>query len=171
MAESPPENTPESNPESSSEQPLLIQTQYIKDLSFENPNAPGIYGILNKETPTLNITLDVQSRHLGARTYEVVLCLRVQTKTPETTAFLLELDYAGVVNVVDTIPEDEVLPLVMIEAPRHFFPFARSILATVTREGGFPPLIINPIDFKQFYAQRQKNAGQKNAAPENAAPA
>ncbi len=156
--EQPPQNPPESPPESLSDQQLVIQTQYIKDLSFENPNAPEIFEVLNKQAPELNINLDVQSRLLGERTYEVVLRLRVQAKSQEKTAFLVELAYAGIVKVVDAVPEDQVHPLLMVEAPRYLFPFARSVLATATREGGFPPLLINPIDFEQFYAQRQKNA-------------
>lgn len=160
MAESPPEQPPESPPES----PLVIQSQYIKDLSFENPNAPEIYRHLAEQTPTLNITLDVQPRHLAERVYEVVVCLRVQTKTPEKTAFLVELDYAGIVKIIDTVPEDEIEPLLMIETPRLLFPFARGILAMATREGGFPPVVVNPVDFEQFYAQHKKNAVQNAAA-------
>ena len=158
MADSPPEQPPQNPPESPPDQQLVIQTQYIKDLSFEKPNAPEIFAVLNKQAPELNINLDVQSRLLGERTYEIVLRLRVQAKTQEKTAFLVELDYAGIVKVVDAVPEDQVQPLLMVEAPRYLFPFARSVLATATREGGFPPLLINPIDFEQFYAQRQKNA-------------
>ena len=147
-----------------SERPLVIHSQYIKDFSFENPNAPEIFGAMSEETPTLNITLDVQPRQLQERTYEIVLILRVQAEVQEKTTFLVELDYAGVAQVSDAIPEGEVEPLLMIETPRYFFPFARNVLATITRDGGFPPLVINPIDFEQFYERHKKNALQPAAA-------
>jgi preprotein translocase subunit SecB len=152
MAESPPER------------PLVIHSQYIKDLSFENPNAPEIFAALSEQGPALNITLDVQSRHLTERTYEIVLLLRVQATVQEKTTFLVELDYAGVVKVDNATAEADLEPLLMIEAPRYFFPFARNVLATITRDGGFPPLVINPIDFEQFYARHKKGALQAVAA-------
>jgi len=152
MADTPPERL------------LVIHSQYIKDFSFENPNAPDIYAAMSEHTPALNITLDVQPRQLSERTYEIVLLLRVQAQVQEKTTFLIELDYAGVVQVPDAVPESEMEPLLMIEAPRHFFPFARNVLATITRDGGFPPLVINPIDFEQFYARHKKNAPQATAA-------
>ncbi len=146
------------------ERPLIIHSQYIKDFSFENPNAPEIFSALNEQGPALNITLDVQPRLLSERTYEIVLLLRVQAKVQEKTTFLIELDYAGVVKVADAVPESEMEPLLMIEAPRYFFPFARNVLATITRDGGFPPLVINPIDFEQFYARHKKNNQQTAVA-------
>jgi len=148
------------------ERPLTIHSQYIKDFSFENPNAPDIYALMSEHTPALNITLDVQPRQLNGRTYEIVLLLRVQAQVQDQTTFLIELDYAGVVQVAEAIPEAEVEPLLMIEAPRYFFPFARNVLATITREGGFPPLVINPIDFEQFYARHKKEALQATAVAE-----
>lgn len=164
MAENPPETPPETPPENPPERPLVIHSQYIKDFSFENPNAPEIFTALAEQTPVLNITLDVQPRQLNERTYEVVLLLRVQAEVQKKTTFLVELDYAGVVKVADTVPESDVEPLLMIEAPRYFFPFARNVLAMVTRDGGFPPLVINPIDFEQFYEQHKKTSAPAAAA-------
>jgi preprotein translocase subunit SecB len=148
MAESPPN------------QLLVIHTQYIKDLSFENPNAPAIFSEPNNQAPTLNISLDVRSAQLNEHTHEVVLTLRAQATLPEKSAFLAELDYAGVVSVPDSAAADEVERLLKVEAPRYLFPFARNVLAFATREGGFPPLIVNPIDFAQFHARRNSNAAQ-----------
>ena len=148
------------------ERPLVIHSQYIKDFSFENPNAPEIFGTMTEQTPSLNITLDVQPRQLGKRSYEIVLTLRVQAEVQEKTTFLVELDYAGVAQVADSVPENEVERLLMIETPRYFFPFARNVLASITRDGGFPPLVINPIDFEQFYERHKKNA--LKAAPDAA---
>ena len=146
--------------ESPANQMLVIHTQYIKDLSFENPNAPAIFSEPNNQAPTLNISLDVRTAQLDARTYEVVLSLRAQASLPERSAFLAELEYAGVVSVPDAAAEADVEHLLKVEAPRHLFPFARNVLAFATREGGFPPLIVNPIDFAQVHARRHGNAGQ-----------
>ena len=139
---------------------LVIHTQYIKDLSFENPNAPAIFSEQNSQAPTLNISLDVRSTRLSERTYEVVLSLRAEATLPEKSAFLTELEYAGVVSVAETVAEADVEHLLKVEAPRYLFPFARNVLAFATREGGFPPLIVNPIDFAQVHARRQSNAAQ-----------
>lgn len=139
------------------EQPVVINTQYIKDLSFENPNAPGIYAAMSGRSPELQIALDVRPAQVTSRTYEVLLSLRVQATAEEKTAFLVELDYAGMVTLGESVPQSQVEPLLMIEVPRHLFPFARNTLAAITRDGGFPPLVVNPIDFEQFY-QRHKRA-------------
>jgi len=152
MAENPPEK------------PLVIHSQYIKDFSFENPNAPEIFSVISEQGPALNVTLDVQPRPLGERAFEVVLRLRVEAAAQEKTTFLVELDYAGVVKIAETVPESEMEPLLMIEAPRYFFPFARNVLAMITRDGGFPPLVINPIDFEQFHARQKKLAEEAAAA-------
>ncbi|HEY5598025.1 MAG TPA: protein-export chaperone SecB [Kiloniellales bacterium] len=153
MAEGPPDQT------------LVIHTQYIKDLSFENPNAPGIFTNQNNQQPALNISLDVRSTKLSDRTFEVVLTLRAQATTAETTAFLAELDYAGVVSVAASVAEADVEPLLKVEAPRFLFPFARNMLAVVTREGGFPPLFVNPIDFESIHARRKQSSESSVTAP------
>ena len=145
-------------------QPLVIHSQYVKDLSFENPNAPGVYGTLGNRSPALDISLDVRPLHLNNRTYEILLALRVQASIDEKTAFLVELDYAGVVSVVETASAEQMERLLMIEAPRYFFPFARNMLAAITRDGGFPPLVINPIDFEQFFLKHKKDTLQAAAA-------
>ncbi len=153
MAEAPPD------------QPLVIHTQYIKDLSFENPNAPGIFTNPNSGQPALNISLDVRSKKLSERTFEVVLTLRAQATSEETTAFLAELDYAGMVSVAASVAEADVERLVNVEVPRFLFPFARNMLAVVTREGGFPPLFVNPIDFASIHARHKQSGEQSAAAP------
>ncbi|MFQ6018963.1 MAG: protein-export chaperone SecB [Kiloniellaceae bacterium] len=152
------------------DQLLVINTQYIKDLSFENPNAPKIYSALAERPPELNINIDVKSTPLHQRTFEVVLNMRIQATASEQTAFLVELDYAGMVTLAESVSAAEAEALLLIETPRHLFPFARSIVAAVTRDGGFPPLVVNPIDFEQFYRLHKKARGQAPAAAEAAAP-
>lgn len=144
--------------ETRSEPPLLIQAQYIKDLSFENPNAPGVYTAISNNPPDITVNIDINPTPLDDRVYEVVLSFRITAMSGEQTAFLIELDYAGIVTVHTSVPDEEIEQLLLTEVPRFLFPFARSTLAEVTREGSFPPLVINPIDFEQFYHHRKKNA-------------
>lgn len=143
---------------------LTINTQYVKDHSFENPNAPAIYGTLRTEKPDLNVSVEVTPRQLQDQIYEVVLGLKASAKIGETTAFLAELDYAAVVSLAPDLTEEMRERLVMIEVPRHLFPFARAILADDTRDGGFPPLMMNPIDFAQIYVNRRAGAAEGGRA-------
>ncbi len=140
--------------------PFHIQTQYVKDLSFENPNAPEVYVSLSQSQPEVNVNIDVTSRHLAERTFEVVLNLRVGAKVEDKTAFLVDLHYAVLINLHPNLPEAEIEAVLLKEGPRFIFPFARSVVADVTREGGFPPLAINPIDFDRFY-ERNKQANSQ----------
>jgi preprotein translocase subunit SecB len=134
---------------------LLLNTQYIKDLSFENPNAPLVYADLQKG-PDVDVNIDVQVRHLQDRLYEVVLTSRVRASLKDKVAFLIELDFAGLATVGHQVPQSEIEQLMLVEVPRFLFPFARSIIGNVTRDGGFPPLLINPIDFEELYRNRQQ---------------
>ena len=138
--------------------PLTIQVQYLKDLSFENPQAPGHYNELQAaaavQGPNVNIEVSTNARALGNDNYEVTLVLRGEAKHDNRTLFLAEVSYAGVFTV-SGLNEEQAKPLLMIEAPRHLFPFARAILADATRDGGFPPLMIHPIDFTTLYRQQQ----------------
>lgn len=147
---------------------LTINTQYVKDHSFENPNAPGIYGSMRTEKPDLNVSVEVTPTQLQGSVYEVVLGLRASAKVGETTAFMAELDYAAVVSLSPDIDDELREHLVMIEVPRHLFPFARAILADDTRDGGFPPLMMSPIDFGQLYLSR-KQASKAEAETGNGA--
>lgn len=149
--------------------PLTIQMQYVKDLSFENPNAPETFAALSKTPPEIQVNIDVRPAHLSERLYEVVLTLRVTANVTQKPAFLVELDYAGLAAVGGSVPEADMEPLLLAEVPRHLFPFARSVLATVTREGGFPPFLLTPINFQQFYLQHKK--GSMAAAGASAAEA
>ncbi len=144
--------------ETQSEPSFLINAQFIKDLSFENPNAPQIYAKLRENPPEITINMDVSSTPLDKRVYEVVLFFRITAMSGEQAAFLIELDYAGIVTVHTSVPDEDIERLLLTEVPRHLFPFARSTLAEVTREGSFPPLLINPIDFDQVYRHRKKNS-------------
>lgn len=150
--------------------PLVINMQYTKDMSFENPNAPMVYGEIAKGSPDLSIDIDVQPAKLQDRTFEVVLNLQAKAMTGDKTAFLVELDYAGVITIGEQITKPEDIQfLVMVDAPRHLFPFARQILAEATRNGGFPPLVINPVDFLGLYQQRMAAFAEAAEKAEGAA--
>ena len=155
--------------ETQSAPPLLIQAQYIKDLSFENPNAPDVYAAISNNPPEITVNIDVNPTPLEKGVYEVVLSFRITAMSGEHTAFLVELDYAGIVTVHESVPEEDIEKLLLTEVPRHLFPFARSTLAEVTREGSFPPLVINPIDFEQFFHRHKKNAPDAMKSEETAA--
>ena len=129
-------------------QQLIVNAQYIKDLSFENPRAP--HSLRPQTTqPQVEINVDVGAQNLGPDTFEVVLTIKSSAKIQEEALFLVELAYAGVVTVRN-VPQEMLSAVVLVETPRLLFPFARNIIADTTRDGGFPPLMINPIDFAEL---------------------
>lgn len=141
--------------------PITVNAQYIKDLSFENPNAPN--SLVNTgKAPDVDVNINVEAKKLSDMGYEVALKINAKAKTEEGPAFIVELAYACIMTL-NGVPEDQVQPVLMIEGPRLLFPFARQIVADATRDGGFPPLLINPIDFVAMYQQNaaatQKEAG------------
>jgi len=125
---------------------VQIIGQYVKDLSFENPGAP----MTLTARPQIDLGVDLQARRLDPERYEVELKLRVSAKSEEKTVFLLELVYAGLF-FIQSAPEDLLQPILLIEGPHMLFPFARRIVADVIRDGGMPPLMIEPIDFAALY--------------------
>lgn len=141
---------------------LSILTQYIKDLSFENPRAP--YGLqAGQPRPEIEIQVDVRASQLGEGQYEVIVELNVDAKAGENAVFLIELAYGGIFTLAN-IPEDSLQPLLLIECPRLLFPFARRVVADCTRDGGFPPLMIDPIDFVTLYRRRLQQATETAGA-------
>ena len=140
--------------------PVHVLVQYIKDFSFENPNAPQSL-LPGQAQPEVGIGVDVQVRPANDDIYEVSLQLRAEAKQGDTVAFLVELSYGGLFQLPG-VPQEHLHPILMIEGPRLLFPFARAIVADATREGGFPPLMLNPIDFADLY-RRQMAAQQQGA--------
>tara|TARA_Y100001970_G_scaffold294127_1_gene447256 strand:- start:106996 stop:107493 length:498 start_codon:yes stop_codon:yes gene_type:complete len=133
-----------------------IVSQYIKDLSFENPNAPQ--SVDNPNYPNVNVNVAVQANNAIDETYEVDLKITAEAKDEDKLAFILELVYGGLFRVLN-IPKDQIQPVLLVECPRLIFPFARRIVADVTGDGGFPPLQLNPMDFMALY--REKIAEKK----------
>ncbi|WP_417430911.1 protein-export chaperone SecB [Kiloniella sp.] len=150
------------------QQPLVIKMQFIKDLSFENPHSPMIYPMMSEKAPQLDINVDVTPTQLSDTAYEVVLNIRGSATIDDKTAFMIELDYGGVVTLAEGLEAQIVELLLMVESPRYLFPFARNIVADITRDGGFPPLIMNPIDFHQMFMQRKSETAAAEANAEMA---
>jgi preprotein translocase subunit SecB len=138
-------------------QQLLINAQYIKDLSFENPRAPQSL-MQQAGPPAVEINVDVKAQGIGPENYEVVLTINASAKAQNETLFLVELSYAGIVTIRN-VPQEMLGAVVLVETPRLLFPFARNVIAETTRDGGFPPLMINPIDFAEL-ARRNATAQQ-----------
>jgi len=137
--------------------PLTIHGQYIKDLSFENPRAPQ--SLIEQKQPQLSLNVNVTTRQFDAKTFEVTLSVEANAQTPEKEPlFMLELVYAGTVSLGD-VPQEAYGPLLLIETPRLLFPFARAIVANATREAGFPPLNVAPVDFAALYRQQLEASG------------
>jgi preprotein translocase subunit SecB len=134
-------------------QPTLnILAQYVKDLSFESPKAPA--SLRSRTTPPdININVNVNANPISEKEFDVVLTLSAQAGKDKETLFNVELVYGGVFNI-DGFPQEHVLPVLFIECPRLLFPFARQIIAEATRNGGFPPLLIDPIDFATMFQQK-----------------
>jgi preprotein translocase subunit SecB len=146
-------------------QQLFLNAQYIKDLSFENPRAPQTL-IQQTAQPDVEINVDVKARNLGPDVFEVVLTINATARAQGEPVFLVELAYGCVVTIKNT-PAELVPGLVLVETPRIVFPFARAIIANATRDGGFPPLMINPIDFGELLRRQQADAqalGSANTA-------
>jgi preprotein translocase subunit SecB len=143
-------------------QRLIVNAQYIKDLSFENPRAPQSL-TQQSSAPAVDINVDVNAQNLSPDTYEVVLTVKASATIGGEALFLLELVYGAVVTVRN-MPRDMLPPVLLVETPRLMFPFARNIVADATRDGGFPPLMINPIDFTELL---RRNTAQAPDAPAN----
>ncbi len=146
-------------PGNAQQMPLVVNAQYIKDMSFEMPGAPAILRRLN-EQPAVQVNVNVQAQQMQGDVYEVVLTLNAEAKLGNDPLFIVELVYGGVFTV-QGVPTDILRPLLLIECPRLLFPFARAIIASLTREGGLPPMLIQPIDFADLYRRQLQAAGQQ----------
>lgn len=147
-------------PAENAEPQLTIVGQYIKDLSFENPNAPQ--SMAQAQPPQIGIQINVNARAISDTDIEVSLILEGKAETDGNLVFGFELDYAGVFRIRN-IPDDSKNAVVLIECPRLLFPFAREIIATTVRNGGFPPLMLEPIDFVALFRQRMAQMQPANA--------
>lgn len=136
---------------------MRVLTQYVKDLSFENPGAPE--SLRGGEAPQIDLGIDVAGRSAGGDAYEVMIKINANAKRGDDTLFIVELEYAGLFelrNFDDRSRE----PMLLIECPRLLFPFAQRVLADATRDGGFMPLMLQPVDFASLYRQQVEKRAQ-----------
>ena len=145
-----------SPPEAAPPPQLNVLAQYTKDLSFENPNAPASLAP-QAQQPAINIQINVSANNLAENEYEVTLSVEGKAENAGKVMFSFDLAYAGVFRILN-VPKENLHPLVMIECPRLLFPFARQMVADAVRNGGFPPLYLDPIDFAALYQQRMQQA-------------
>jgi len=144
---------PGATPRAPGQAPITVIAQYLKDLSFENPGAP-VVATAGHASPHGRVDVDVKARSLGESGYEVSLVMRAEASRDGAPAFLVEVEYAGIFQL-NGVPPEAVEPVLLIECPRILFPFARAIVSAATQDGGYAPLLVNPIDFVQLYrAQR-----------------
>jgi len=156
--------------------PLTVNVQYIKDLSFEVPGGPQIFTQL-RTPPQVAITMDVQARRLqeGQPVFEVALLVRAEANLPaagngQETAqakqpiFIAELTYAGIFTL-GNLPETAIEPVLLVECPRLLFPFARNIVSDITRDGGFPPVMLAPVDFVALWQSRRAQSASGPVTP------
>jgi preprotein translocase subunit SecB len=138
---------------------IHVLAQYLKDVSFENPGAPRTLRPADT-APNLEVNVNVNARPQSQTDFEIEIKLEGKATRGDETLFIVEVTYCGVFQVRN-VPQEHVHPLLLIECPRLLFPFARQIIADATRQGGFPPLLIDPVDFAALYRQRVAQAAQQ----------
>ena len=138
---------------------IALISQYVKDLSFENPNAPAVYQW--PDQPQIDVQFNIGARKINEEISEIELKVSASAKTAQGTAYIVELAYCGLVGMRN-MSDDQKHAFTYAEAPRILFPFARRVIADATRDAGFPPLLLDPIDFTALYMQQlqQKQAGE-----------
>lgn len=155
---------PGAAPQAQQQAGIHVLGQYIKDLSFENPGAPRSLRASDK-APALDVNVNVNAKPQSQTDFEIELKLDARAARGDETLFIVEVTYAGLFQLRN-VPAEHIQPLVLIECPRLLFPFARQIIADATRQGGFPPLMIDPVDFTALYRRRvAEQQGQQPATP------
>jgi len=159
------QNAAGTTPQAQQQPGIHVLGQYIKDLSFENPGAPRSLRASDKP-PSLDVNVNVNAKPQSQSDFEIELKLDARATRGDETLFIIEVTYAGLFQLRN-VPAEHVQPMALIECPRLLFPFARQIIADATRQGGFPPLMIDPVDFSALYRQRvAQMQTQKPAAPQ-----
>ena len=145
---------------------VSLITQYVKDLSFENPNAPAVYQWQGQ--PQIEVQFNIAANAIGDDLHEVVLHVQVKAAAADKTAFQIEVAYGGLFGIRN-VPESDLQPFMLAEAPRLLFPFARRVIADAVRDGGFPQLMLDPIDFSGLYMQQIEAQQAQAMAPQGSA--
>lgn len=140
---------------------LVINGQYIKDFSFEAPNTPEIFNLLQNEMPNIQVDIDVQGEGKDKGLFEVILKVRAEANVKDERVYICELSYAGLFSI--NVPQDQLGPVLMIECPLILFPFLRRVVADVTGDGGFAPLMLAPVDFAMLFQQKVQQTQKEQA--------
>lgn len=143
---------------------FAIKGQYVKDISFESPNAPQSLFAANNP-PKIEVNVELKAQKLQDNIFESTLHITARSTNEGNALFLADVSYAGIFEI-SNIPQEHIEPLIMIDCPFVLFPFARRVIADLTRDGGFPPLMLDPIDFHTLYMQnkeRIKSGGSEQA--------
>ena len=144
---------------------ISVLAQYVKDFSFENPNAPASLGAFQQSQPPINVQINVIANPLNATDFEVILKTEGKAERDGKVVFGFDLAFGGIFRL-QNVPQESLHPVVMIECPRLLFPFSREIVATAIRNGGFPPLLLDPVDFVALYRQKlAQQSAQDSATP------
>jgi preprotein translocase subunit SecB len=137
---------------------VIINAQYIKDLSFENPRAP--YSLMESEKPNINIDLDVKADHIHDEMFEVIISVSIRAITDNTT-FVIDLSYAGLFTLTDVQDQNAREIILLVHCANILFPYVRRVISDITRDGGFPPLMLAPVDFMGlYYTKRNETYNQ-----------
>lgn len=155
---------PATTPAQTTAKSIAVNAQYIKDISFECPKPSALYP--NTSSPKIDVSIQVKAGALKPDSiFEVVLQFRVKATKDKDTFFVLELDYAGLFTLT-AVPDQERGPVLFIFCPGLLFPFARRVIADITRDGGFPPLLLDPVDFARLYQKNMAETAKKGGTPE-----
>jgi preprotein translocase subunit SecB len=141
-----------------------VNAQYLKDFSFENPNAPD--SLIMEEQPEMDVALDVRARNIRENIFESELSIHVTAKDGEQTKFIVECVYAGIFTL-EASDKEELEMILLVETPKFLFPFARQIVGNIVQNGGFPPLFLEPINFLHLYLQKKQNVEESEPGSEN----
>lgn len=164
MSETTPAPTQDENPPR-----LHVVSQYLRNASFENPGAPN-FQRAEGENPEMKIDINVDINDTAENEHEVGLKINAALMQKDTQLFLCTLDYAALVRL-ENVPEQNRRPILLVEVPRQIFPFLRKILHDITRDGGWPPLLLDPIDFAHLYRSEMQKQSEANSAAESDTPA
>lgn len=146
--------------------PVMVHAQYVKDFSFENPNAPGILRP-SKARPEMDINIMLDASRIpddqNPDLYESALTLQIKATREGSVVFIIELVYAALVTIKDA-PQERINPILYVDVPAMLFPFARQLVATASAAGGLPPLFLNPVDFRSMYLSQRREQKQSEGA-------
>jgi preprotein translocase subunit SecB len=165
MADQEPVSGGNGSGENSNEPQVSILAQYIKDLSVENPSAPQVYSW--QVQPSLDVQFNIAVNTAAENVHEVTLKIEVSARSDNGVHFVVDLSYAGLFGL-HNLPDEALQPFALIEAPRLIFPFARQIIAEAVSGTGFPPLLLDPIDFTAAYMSQLQGQQEQQASPADA---